>query len=173
MRSDMRMKHDVSLRAQAIRLFDAGYGNILIGSMLGIPRDTVRQWHRIYMAIGGEALLSEKRKNNTYPFEVKVAAARAVVDGGMTKAEAMAAFGIASSSPLEHWCRAYRAFGEEALKPKPKGRPKGSAAQPKELTREQELEVQVRKLQAENAYLKKLAALRAEEALRTGPRPRW
>ena len=173
MRPDMRVKHDVSLRAQAIRLFDAGYGSILIGSMLGIPRDTVRQWHRIYMAIGGEALLSEKRRYSTYPFEVKVAAARAVVDEGMTKAEAMAAFGIASDSSLERWCRVYRESGEEALKSKPKGRPKGSRPQPRTITREQELEVQVRKLQAENAYLKKLAALRAEETLRTGSKPKW
>ena len=36
------------------------------------------------------------------------AAARAVVDEGMTKADAMAAFGIASLSPLKQWCKAYR-----------------------------------------------------------------
>lgn len=41
------------------------------------------------------------------------------------------------------------------------------------MTREEELEIRVRKLEAENAYLKKLEALRAEEALRTGSRPRW
>ena len=41
------------------------------------------------------------------------------------------------------------------------------------MTREQELEDRVRKLEAENAYLKKLGALRAEETLRTGSRPRW
>ena len=41
------------------------------------------------------------------------------------------------------------------------------------MTREEELEVRLRKLEAENAYLKKLAALRAEETLRTGSKPRW
>lgn len=109
-----------------------------------------------------------------YTWEQKCAAARAVVDGGLMMREAMAAFGIASLSPLEKWCKLYREGGEEALKPKPKGRPRGSAAKPKPpTTREEELEIRVRKLEAENAYLKKLEALRAEETLRTGSRPRW
>ena len=42
-----------------------------------------------------------------------------------------------------------------ALRPEPKGRPKGSGAAKEGMTREQELEVRVRKLEAENAYLKK------------------
>ena len=43
-------------------------------------------------------------KQARYTYEQKVAAASAVVDGGMTKAEAMAAFGIMSMSPLKRWC---------------------------------------------------------------------
>ena len=41
------------------------------------------------------------------------------------------------------------------------------------MTREEELEIRVRKLEAENAYLKKIGGPGAEEALRTGSRPRW
>ena len=55
-----------------------------------------------------------------------VAAASAVVDGGMSKPEAMVRFGIASATPLKQWCRLYREGGAQALMPKPKGRPKGS-----------------------------------------------
>ena len=55
--------------------------------------------------------------------------------------------------------------GAEALRPKPKGRPSGSKARPR--TREQELERRVRKLEAENAYLKKSIALKAEKRSRT------
>ena len=84
----------------------------------------------------------------------------------------MARFGIASQSPLEKWCRLYRDGGDEALRPKPKGRPGGSASRPRApLTRERELEERVRKLEVENAYLKKLAALRAIRKSRTGIRP--
>ena len=56
-----------------------------------------------------------------------------------------------------------------------RGRPKGSRAAPKEATRGQELERRVRKLGAENAYLKKLAApevgRRPEAARRRRSRP--
>ena len=53
-------------------------------------------------------------KQSSYTFEQRVAAASAVVDGGMAKADAMAEFGIRSKSPLERWCRLYREGGAEA-----------------------------------------------------------
>lgn len=46
----------------------------------------------------------------------------------MSKSDAMARCGIMSLAPLEKWCRAYREGGAEALRPKPKGRPRGSGA---------------------------------------------
>ena len=95
----------------------------------------------------------------------EVAAASAVVDGGATKAEAMAEFGIMSPAPLERWCRLYREGGAEALEPKPKGRPKGSRSKPRERTREQELEERCRRLETEIAYLKKLRALVERDGL--------
>ena len=97
--------------------------------------------------------------------EQKVAAASAVVDGGATKAEAMAEFGIMSPAPLERWCRLYREGGAEALEPKPRGRPKGSRSKPRERTREQELEERCRRLETEIAYLKKLRALVERDGL--------
>ena len=57
------------------------------------------------------------------------------------------------------------ASGAEALRPKPKGRPKGSKAKPRELTREQELEERCRRLETEVAYLKKLRALVERDGL--------
>ena len=83
----------------------------------------------------------------------------------------MERFGIASSSPLDRWCRLYREGGAEALRPKPKGRPRGSGAKAAPMTREQELEREVRRLEAQVAYLKKSIALKAELRSRTGRRP--
>ena len=93
-----------------------------------------------------------------------------MVDGGMSKPEAMVRFGIASATPLKNWCRLYREGGAQALKPKPKGRPKGSvrAVAP---TREEELEERVRKLEAQVAYLKKSIALKAQRRSQTGTKP--
>ena len=83
----------------------------------------------------------------------------------MAKPAAMAEFGIMSLAPLERWCRLYREGGAEALRPKPKGRPKGSAAKRPPRTREQELEERCRRLEAEVAYLKKLRALVERDGL--------
>ena len=136
------------------------------------PRETVRKWLDIYRSVGIEVLAMMGKKHTAYPFETKLGAVRAVADGGMTKPEAMARFGIASPSSFKRWLKAYREEGPEALRPKPKGRPRGSGSPPGEATREQELERRVRKLEAENAYLKKSIALKAEKRSRTARKPR-
>ena len=73
---------------------------------------------------------------------------------GELKPEAMERFGIASATPLKQWCRLYREGGAEALRPRPKGRPRGSGAKGAPKTREQELEERVRRPEAQVAYLK-------------------
>ena len=115
MRTDLRVKHDVETRRRASELFERGYGRISTAKALRVPRQTVEKWQQIYRAIGREALLSMGGKQASYTYEQKVAAASAVVDGGATKAEAMAEFGIMSLAPLERWCRLYREGGAEAL----------------------------------------------------------
>lgn len=168
---DLRLKHDRALRELAADLFASGYGYKAAAKRLGIPREAVRQWRQTYRAAGRDGLLNMGKTHARYDYETKVAAARAVVDGGMSKPEAMERFGIASSSPLKSWCRAYREGGAEALRPKPKGRPRGSGPKAAPRTREQELEERVRKLEAQVAYLKKSIALKAERRSRTGRRP--
>ena len=154
---DLRVKHDLESRRRAVELFDAGVGCKPAAEALSVPRETVREWQWVYRAFGSEALLSMGGKQSRYTFEQRVAAASAVVDGGMAKTDAMAEFGIRSKSPLERWCRLYREGGAEALRPGPKGRPRGSRSKPRARTREQELEERCRRLEAEVAYLKKIA----------------
>lgn len=105
---DLRVKHDLESRRRAVELFDAGVGCKPAAEALSVPRETVREWQWVYRAFGSEALLSMGGKQSSYTFEQRVAAASAVVDGGMAKADAMAEFGIRSKSPLERWCRLYR-----------------------------------------------------------------
>ncbi|MGN8731147.1 helix-turn-helix domain-containing protein, partial [Collinsella sp. HCP3S3_B7] len=113
------MKHDIEARKAAIGLFERGHGSESAAKALSVPRDTVRQWLYVYRSFGSEVLLSMDGKQTRYTYEQKVAAASAVVDGGMSKRDAM-----------------------EALRPRPKGRPSGSKARPR--TREQELEERCR-----------------------------
>lgn len=164
--------YDVGLRLRAAELHDMGRGRASIAALLGIPEETVRKWLDIYRSAGIEVLAMMGKKHAAYSFETKLAAVRAVVDEGMTKPEAMARFGIVSSSPLRKWLKAYREGGPEALRPRPKGRPKGAKAAPGPMAREQELERRVQKLEAENAYLKKSIALKAEKRSRTARRQR-
>ncbi len=136
------MKHDIEARKAAIRLFERGHGFESAAKALSVPRDTVRQWLYVYRSFGSEVLLSMDGKQTRYTYEQKVAAASAVVDGGMSGRDAM-----------------------EALRPKPRGRPKGSGPRPRERTREQELEERCRRLETEVAYLKKLRALVERDGL--------
>ena len=121
---DLRLRHDRLLREQAVEMFERGFGYRLTAKRLGVPAEAVRHWQKTYRVIGRDGFLAMGAKQAKYDYETKVSAARAVVDGGMSKPEAMVRFGIASATPLKNWCRLYREGGAQALKPKPKGRPK-------------------------------------------------
>ena len=163
----LRCRHDRSVRELAAGMFGEGRGYKSVAGSLGIPAEAVRKWQQTYRATGRDGLLKMGEKHSRCDFETKVAASRAVVDGGMAKPEAMGRFGIASATPLKQWCRLYRGGGAEALRP----RPRGSGAKAAPTTREQELEREVRRLEAQVAYLKKSMALKAELRSRTGRRP--
>lgn len=72
-----------------------------------------------------EGLIGMGESRRTYDMETKLAVARAVVDEGMPRSEAMARFGIAAATSLDRWCRLYREGGPEALEPGRRGRPEG------------------------------------------------
>lgn len=161
---DLGLRHDRLLWEGAVEMFERGCGYGLTARRLGVCAETVRQWHKMCRVIGRGGLLAMGVKRAKYDYETKVVAVRAVVDGGMSKPEAMVRFGIASATPLKQWCRLYREGGVQALKPKPKGRPKGLVrAVPS--TREEELQERVRKLEAQVAYLNESIALKGAEAL--------
>ena len=113
MRMDCRVKYDVEVRRKAAELFASGMGSCTVTSALSVPRQTAKEWQHIYHAFGSEVLLTMDGKQALYTYEQKVAAARAVIEDGMTKAEAMAKFKIMSLAPLERMvqaterCRSY------------------------------------------------------------------
>lgn len=166
-------RHGEEPRIAAMALFESGFGHKATAKRLGLSKSTVRKWHDKYKAVGGGGLLTMGTKHTKYSWETKVAAAKAAVEDGEVKADVMARFGIVSMTSLELWCSKYRSGGADALKPKQKGRPKAPLEGGlRAMTREQELEERVRMLEAENAYLKKLSALRVGKRHRTGRNPR-
>ena len=110
-----------------------------------------------------QTLKQNKREGNRrYDYETKLAAVRDHVEHGLTKAEVMEKYRIAGPAPLERWCREYRSGGPDALRPKPKGRPRGAKSKPRPApTREQLLEEENAYLKARVAYLEKVDALLA------------
>lgn len=165
MRTDLRAKHDIDAGKKAAELFGKGRGFESVAKELSIPRSTVRKRQQIWKAFGSEALLSMDGKQARYTCSQKVAAAKAAVEDGMSEPDAMARHGIMPLAPLEKWCRAYREGGAEALRPRPKGRPEGSGAAARPLTREQQPEAEV-------AYLKKLRFLAGRGRIWPGRRQR-
>lgn len=158
------MKHSMEARAEAARYFDLGYAEKAVASRLGLPVRTVNNWLYTYRALGKEALFVTS--HGKYSFEEKVAAARSVVEGRMTKPEAMKAFGLKSKTQIETWCRLYREGGSEALVPKPKGRPRKTSRQFS--SREEELEARIQELELELEIQKRINAL-ADEIERGWP----
>ena len=111
MRMDRRVKYDVEVRRKEAELFASGMGSCAVASTLSAPPSTVKTWLHIYHAFGSEVLLTMDGKQALYTYEQKVAAARAVIEDGMTKTEAMAKFEIMSLSPLKHWRRRLKDAG--------------------------------------------------------------
>lgn len=142
-------------RERAIALFAQGHGCKAVAGWTGIPGGTVGKWLYACRALGEEALLVTKHRRHDH--ETKVRAARAVVEGGMAKPEAMEALGIKSKTQIDAWCRLYRDGGPGALRPRPKGRPRRAA--PAFSSREEELEARVRELELELEIQKRINAL--------------
>lgn len=148
----------MDVRAKAVRYFEMGFADKAVGRMLGIPHDTVKRWLYAYRALEREALFMTKHR--TYPHALKVDAAKAVIEGRMTKPEVMAAYGLKSKTQIDTWCRLYREGGADALLPKPKGRRRKAKASFS--SREEELEARVRELELELEIQKRINALADE-----------
>ncbi|GAB3075499.1 hypothetical protein GCM10027157_05340 [Corynebacterium aquatimens] len=125
--------------------------------VVGISRDVSRSLYRRFQ-LHGRLCLVEKPTKQQYSFEAK----KEVVErylAGESRMDLAREFNLSSDQLVKDWVIKWRKGGDEALRPKSKGRPKGSAT-PKRFTEEERLRRQVARLEAENAYLKKLRDLR-------------
>lgn len=100
-----------------------------------------------------------KPGKRSFTFEFKREVVRRFIDGDATAIELAHEHELSSPKLVEGWVRSYRRDGEQALRPKPSGRParRVPAAQNSEL---EQLRAENLRLAAENAYLKKVRALR-------------
>lgn len=143
-------------REQALELFEKGHGYTSAATLLGIRHTVTKGLYQRWI-LHGRLVLVKKSTNSKYSYEVK----KEVVErflAGESKMVLAAEFELSSQQLVTSWVRSWRAGGDDALKPKPKGRRAGAVKQP--LTEEEKLRRRVKFLEAENAYLKKLRDLR-------------
>ena len=115
-----RPLYDAGVRRRAAERDEEGPGRAVIANRVGAPAGTVRKRLDTYRSVVIGALAAMGAKKKTYSFDTKVAAVRAVEDEGSTVPEAMARFGIVSSSPLRKWLKAYREGGPRRSGPSPR-----------------------------------------------------
>ncbi|AEX43203.1 transposase-like protein [Corynebacterium diphtheriae HC01] len=144
-------------REQLVGLFEQDLGFTAAARRIGVRRAPVRSLYHRWL-LHGRLCLVEKPTKKHYSFEIK----KEVVDrflAGETRMDLAKEFKLSSPQQVKDWVSTWRKGGDEALRPKPKGRPKGSA-RPVLLTEEDRLRRENEKLRAENAYLKKLRDLK-------------
>ena len=157
------MRQDSSLTAEqrlaAVDLFDAGFGHVAVSSRLGVSVEAARRPEARFK-IWGRAALERKPTKQVHSFEFKLALVRRFLDGEGTQPELARMHQLSSPKLLGKWVQNYREQGEDGLRPKAKGRPKSVPGTPAgEVSELEKLRRENQRLQAENAYLKKVRAL--------------
>lgn len=147
----------LSQRDELVALFEEGFGCRSCAGVLGVSQRAVNnlydQWR-----LRGRLCLMDKPTKQSYSFQIK----KEIVErflAGETTMDLAREYQLSSGKALEKWVRAYRRDGDAGLMPKPKGRPKGSATSGP-VSEEDRLRREVKRLEAENAYLKKLRDFR-------------
>jgi transposase len=149
-------------REAAVAWFEKGLADTATANLLGVSRWPVKRLYRRWRIRGQGALVTKPTKQS-YSFEFKLALVERFL-AGETAQDLAAEADLSSPVLLKTWVRAYRREGADALRPKPKGRPRKPdgppPAEPSELER---LRRENERVRAEVAYLGKLRALRAQK----------
>lgn len=146
-------------REQLVQLFSQGWGYRAAASQVGVGVDPVKNFHERWR-LRGMLCLMDKPTKSVFSFEVK----KEVVDRHVAGESAMdlaMEFDLSSPAVVRTWVSAWRRGGDDALRPKPRGRPRGSTM-PVVVSEEEHLRKENKRLRAEVAYLKKLRDLRGQ-----------
>lgn len=164
-------RHSESFKLEVVRQYlSARIGARSLASQHGLDHGTVRRWVEAYRQHGEQGL---RKKFSHYSVQFKLSVLCRMWREELSCRQAAALFDVRGGhNVVVTWERQYHEGGLDALKPKPRGRPKKMTA-PKPLSPQAPQEgdtrtlEQLRKeneyLRAEVAYLKKLRALRQEK----------
>jgi transposase len=171
-------KYEEPFKLEVVRQYLAGKGGAkLLARRYGVSDGQLRRWVEAYRQHGAGGL---RRKGASYDASFKLLVLKRMWAEQWSLGQTAAAFDIRHPSHIGKWERQYHEAGPQALRRKPRGRPKKmtapeppkSTAMPREDTRSrEELLEEVKYLRAEVAYLKKLNALVQAKKL-TAPKKR-
>lgn len=149
-------------RRTAVALFEVGLGKDAVASRLGVTASATGSLFERWQVRGAGALVAKTTKRS-FSFEFKLEVVRRYLAG--EKAVDLAReYDLASPGQVATWARTFRRDGEDALRPKPKGRrPTDPDAPPREPTEVELLRRENERLRAQVAYLGKLRALREQQ----------
>ncbi|NBD00039.1 helix-turn-helix domain-containing protein, partial [Atlantibacter hermannii] len=160
------MKYSYSVRLAAVRHYLSTRDSMKeTARLFGVGETPLSRWIRAFRQQGEPGL--EHRPARAYTAEFRLRVVRYVIRHGYSSADASAHFAIPNETLIRGWIKRYREGGARALHTvRPGAAMSGkkfipgtkpiSKMTPAELQRELEY------LRAENAYLKKLKALREE-----------
>lgn len=143
-----------------LELYEDGASYQEIMTQLGLDEHDLRDWRATIRILGVSRFLMSHTVKTTYSYETKLAAVKARIEDQVSYQDILAAYGVAPKL-LRRWCKIYSEHGEAGLQPKKRGRQLGAKQKPvQELTPMEKLELRIKQLEAENAILKKVAALK-------------
>lgn len=130
-----------------------------IGTRIGVDHKSVAKWVSLYQAHNMDGLVT---RYTNYSMEFKMDVIRFMNEIGTSLLETAAIYNIPAPTTILQWKKVLEEQGEDALKPKKKGRPSMKEETKKLPPVEgsiEALQAEVERLRMENAYLKKLNAL--------------
>jgi len=160
-------KYDEIQKLEVVQEYlSGGMGAKSLAKKYGIGRTRIVRWVAGYRQHGIEGL---RAKRSQYSAEFKLSVLREIERQELSLNQAEVLFDVREAGAIARWLRRYHEGGPEALKPKPRGRPKKMMPTPKppkvlpaqvdDASALEALRKENEHLRAEVAYLKKVQAL--------------
>lgn len=167
-------KYTVEIKLQAVKRYLTGKeGYKSIAQSIGATHSQIINWVKLYEAQGEHGF---QKDYTSYSSAFKLDVLNFMIKTGASLRETASTFNISSPSTVYKWEQLLKTKGMDALEPKTKGRPSmkketkkivSSTSTPAEDSVEA-LQAKVKRLEMENAYLKKLNTLvQMQEKLQT------
>ncbi|SFX27638.1 Transposase and inactivated derivatives [Thermoactinomyces sp. DSM 45891] len=166
-------KYSVETKLEAVRAYLDGVESYRdIAEKYQVSITPLQEWVAKYQEHGINAF---QKGYTNYSAEFKMDVLNFMSDTGASFTKTAAVFNIPTPSTIYQWQNLFREQGLDALQPKKKGRSSLEKKPQKklELSTEEVLRAENKRLQMENAYLKKLNALiheREKSANKTKPK---